>query len=167
MTKKRGRKREYGDQPAGRMTVSGPKDLFVEFRKEWNRRGVTNSSKMVQAAMRLWLAQQAGRWMPKPVKPIPADKKGAHISVTLPPEFITALRTYAARDGRSVPAVMREALAHLIRHNGELSEFRELEEWRFLTDPELTSEEGSDEGKSEEKPPPPEASKGPDPETTA
>ncbi len=119
-----------------RKTVSVAPDLWATFLAEWKKRGTTNASKAIQAAMRLWLTVEAGKenaagiGVPAP----PPSKSGWHYHVTLPDDFGKAIETHARRRARTAPDLFREALAIYIRQHGTAPEFKGLEEWRFLGD---------------------------------
>lgn len=137
MSNKRGRPNEYGTEKALRTTLSFDPTLWKSFTNEWQKRGSKNWSKCVQSALRLWLQMESSKPEMGNLK-IPAatpDSSGAaHVHVTMPLEFQRALNAWATKHARSIPDVMREALALFIRRNGSAPEFKGLEEWRFMRD---------------------------------
>lgn len=121
--KGRGRKREYGSDLAQRVTVSLGSSLYRKFAQVWKARGTTNISRAIQEAMRLWLSIEAGKNADGIAVPAGANDKAAHVHLTFPPKVHAALAKHAAKTGRTVPAVVREAVARYVSSKANAPEF--------------------------------------------
>jgi len=133
---RRGRPREYGDEAAIKRSFTCSPSLWRTFVQKWQERGATRFSRMIQAAMRYWLVNETGIVDRDKSIIIPTMdmKTASHIHLILPGSIGAALKKHGVRTGRTPPAVVREAVARYIRDNGELGEFRNLDEWKFLRD---------------------------------
>lgn len=134
-----GRPREYGDEAAIKISFSCPVDLWESLLAKWKRSGSKNRSRMIQAALRLWMSQQAGAKTRELVRLQREEKATAkHTHVTLKPDLHAALQLFGDNQGRSIPDLIREAIARFIRDHGDAPEFANLDEWILIEDPDIS-----------------------------
>lgn len=99
-----------------RQSFSCDTTLWNSVASEMKKRGLKNMSRVVQDALRTWIDEKQAWLSTVPAKAIGFDPATAkHVHVVLPPSAHAWVMSLAHKTNRSVPDVLREALALLMK----------------------------------------------------